>query len=207
MVVPNNLPDNWPLVGFLNNLGLVGITSMLIIALSVIRVLRDGKRDSIVHFGELLKKVNWTIVLLLGCVAPLSALLESDEAGIFAMITGWITPLAENMGSVAFMFMLSLILGVVTQFTHNMVLARLIIPLVVPVGMAVGIDPMLMMMTLALPIQFAVLTPGASANAALVWGNTGWTTTKSVGILALMSFMLMIIYNSVIVSPLAQLVF
>ena len=137
----------------------------------------------------------------------MSALLESDEAGIFTMVTNLITPMAENMGNTAFILILALILGILTQLTHNMVLARLAIPLVVPVGMAVGIDPMLMMMTLALPTQFAVLTPGASANAALVWGNTEWTSTKSVGKLAFLSFLLMLVYNIVIVSPLAQFVF
>ena len=123
------------------------------------------------------------------------------------MVTNLITPMAENMGNTAFILILALILGILTQLTHNMVLARLAIPLVVPVGMAVGIDPMLMMMTLALPTQFAVLTPGASANAALVWGNTEWTSTKSVGKLAFLSFLLMLVYNIVIVSPLAQFVF
>ena len=137
----------------------------------------------------------------------MSALLESDEAGIFTMVTNLITPMAENMGNTAFILILALILGILTQLTHNMVLARLAIPLVVPVGMAVGIDPMLMMMTLALPTQFAVLTPGASANAALVWGNTEWTSTKSVGKLAFLSFLLMLVYNIVFVSPLAQFVF
>ncbi len=207
MVVPNNCPTSWPLVGFLKSLGLVGITGMLIIILSFIKIEQGGVEKSIVNFAGLMRKVNWSIVLLLGGVAPMSALLESDEAGIFTMVTNLITPMAENMGNTAFILILALILGILTQLTHNMVLARLAIPLVVPVGMAVGIDPMLMMMTLALPTQFAVLTPGASANAALVWGNTEWTSTKSVGKLAFLSFLLMLVYNIVIVSPLAQFVF
>lgn len=207
MVVPNNLPDTWPLVQFLDGLGLVGIVALLIIILSIIKVEQNGLSTSIVNFSKLMSKVNWSIVLLLGGVAPMSALLESEEAGIFNMITGLITPMAESMGSTMFLFMLSLLLGVITQVTHNMVLARLAIPLIVPVGMNIGIDPMLMMMTVCLPTQFAVLTPGASANAALVWGNSSWTTTKSVGILAFASFILMLVYNTVIVSPLASLVF
>ena len=207
MVASSNLPKTWPLVGTLKSMGLVGIILLLIIVLCIAKVERNGRRESVVNFAKLMSKVNWTIVILLGGVAPMSAMLESEEAGVFALMTGIITPMAESMSPFMFLLILSLILGVMTQLTHNLVLARIAIPLIVPVGIAVGIDPMLMMMTVCLPTQFAICTPGASANAALVWGNTEWTNTKSVLKLSIISFVLMMIYNTIIITPLAWLVF
>ncbi len=207
MILPNNFPASWPLIAPLKSLGLVGIVLLLVIILSILHVTQNGEDKSIVDFTTLMRKINWTIVMLLGGVAPMSALLESEEAGIFTMVTNMITPMAESMGSLMFMLVLSLVLGILTQLTHNLVLARIAIPLVVPIGIAIGIDPMLMMMSVCLPTQFAVLTPGASANAALVWGNTTWTNTKSVAKLAFLAFVLMMLYNTIVILPLAQIIF
>lgn len=159
------------------------------------------------HFNQLTKKVNWTTVILLGGVAPMSKMLESPEAGVFNTLLGILEPMAQTLGPVAFILALSILLFLLTQISHNIVLARLATPLIIPLGVSVGIDPVLMLSAIIVPTQMAFCTPGASANAALVWSNSDWITKKSLMQLTLICAVLVILYNSFIIVPLSYLVF
>lgn len=207
LVVIANLPKSWPLVGLLRSLGLLGTVVFLIMVLSIIRIHRNGVQESIMHFNQLTKKVNWTTVILLGGVAPMSKLLESPEAGVFSTLLGILEPMAQTLGPVAFILALSILLFCLTQISHNIVLARLATPLIIPLGVSVGIDPVLMLSAIIVPTQMAFCTPGASANAALVWSNTEWITRSSLMKLTLICAVLVIFYNSFIIVPLSCLVF
>lgn len=207
LVFITNLPKTWPLVPFLKQLGLLGTVVLLIMLLSIIRVFRKGILESIMNFNQLCKKVNWTTVILLGGVAPMAALLESPESGVFNSILGILDPIAKSVGPISFILIMSLLLFGITQVTHNIVLARLVTPLVIPLGMSIGIDPVLMLSSIIVPTQMAFCTPGASANAALVWSNSEWITKKAVMKLTLICTILVLLYNTLIVVPLSFLVF
>lgn len=202
-----NLPKSWPLIGLLRSFGLLGTVVFLIMVLSIIRIHRNGVQESIMHFNQLTKRVNWTTVILLGGVAPMSKLLESPEAGVFDSLLSILEPMTQTLGPVSFILALSLLLFLLTQISHNIVLARLATPLIIPLAVSVGINPVLMLSAIIVPTQMAFCTPGASANAALVWSNTDWITRKSVMKLTLICTILVLFYNSVIIIPLSYLFF
>lgn len=202
-----NLPKGLPFIGFLKSLGLLGTIVLLIILLSIFRITRNGVEESIMHFNKLTKKINWTTVLLVGGIAPMSKLLESPEAGIFQSILAILTPLTDILGSTGFVVAVALLLFLVTQISHNIVLARLVIPLVIPLGMSLDIPPLLMLSSIILPLQMAFCTPGASANVALIWGNQQWIAKESIIRISMICALLVILYNNLIIIPVSFLLY
>lgn len=207
LVGANNFPDDWPLISEVKNWGLMGTVGLLLVILSIIQIKRKGTQQAVVDIGELMSEVDWVIVILLGCVAPISSLIESDEAGIFQLVVNSLTPIGVAVGNTWFVFVMSLLLGLLTQVSHNILLARVLMPLQVSIGISLNIDPMVMMMTVALPCQIAVCTPGASGFAGLLWGNKTWIDTKTCAILTFSAFIIMMIFNSIIIFPLAQIIY
>lgn len=207
LVLPSNLPKSIPIISTLKSLGLLGTVTLLIIFLSIIRVYRDGKARAIMDFNQLARSISWTTVILLGGVAPMSTLLESNDAGLFNSILSVLEPLANNLGSLPFTITLTLLLSLMTQISHNIVLIRLAIPLIMPLTTSLGMEPMQLLSIIVLPAQMAFCTPGASANAALVWSNMEWITRASLIRLCVSCFILLMLYNTFVVTPLAGLVF
>jgi len=207
LVVANNCPATWPLVPVIKSMGLIGVVGVLMVVLAIIYTKQDGVEKTVINIGSIMQKIDWVIVILVGCVAPISGLLESDEAGIFALITESLTPLGQAMGPTMFIFAMTLLIGVLTQVSHNVLLARVLMPLMVSVGITLNIDPMVMMMAVALPCQIAICTPGASGFAGLLWGNSNWIDTKSCAKYTLLGFLLMMLFNTVIVYPLAMIIY
>lgn len=207
LVVANNCPNTWPFVPAIKTMGLIGVVGILMVILAIFYTKQDGIEKTVINIGSIMSKIDWVIVILVGCVAPISNLLESDEAGIFALITESLTPLGQTMGAEAFVFIMALLIGLLTQVSHNVLLARVLMPLMVSVGVTLDINPMIMMMTVALPCQIAICTPGASGFAGLLWGNRNWIDTKNCLKYTLLGFLLMIVFNSLIVYPLARLIY
>lgn len=104
-------------------------------------------------------------------------------------------PLAENVGPIPFVIISVLFSGIVTQLTHNQVLAAVLIPIVCPVAMDLGINPVAMMMCMMLPIQVAVCTPSASTVAAMGFGNDKWVDVKLAFIIAFICFLTTAVYS------------
>lgn len=151
--------------------------------------------------------VNFELIVLLAATAPIASLLESDDSGVFDIIISLFGPIAENVGSFGFIALTALILGFMTQFSHNIVLARVMTPIILPIAISAGIDPVLVVMIILLPCQMALCTPGASANAALIWGNTEWTQKKYVIIIAFTGFIISMIATLAIILPVLSLIY
>lgn len=207
LVGANNLPSSWPLIPQIKTLGLMGTVSLLLVFLAIFHIKKKGVETTIIDIGHLMKNVNWVIVILLGCVAPISSLIESDEAGIFSAIVNSLIPMGQSMGPFMFTFVMALLLGLLTQVSHNILLARVLMPLMVSVGVALDINPMVMMMTVALPCQIAICTPGASGFAGLLWGCKEWIDTKTCAFLTFSGFIIMMLFNMLFIYPLALLIF
>lgn len=199
LFAPGNLPKSWPLVGVLGKLGLVGIATSIFIILSIVHVIRDGKSVALMNFSELMKTgMNWNLILCIAVTAPMANMLESDKTGVFNQFIAIFEPLTRSMGTLGFVFIVVLFVGILTQISHNTVLARVITPMLLPLAATIGINPIAMMMVIVLPIQVAVCTPGASGNAALIWSNTEWVQKKWVFSLCMLSFLLTLVYSLIL---------
>lgn len=206
LFAPNILPEEWWLIGICKSLGLTGVASVILSALTLIHLVRNGVNKSILDFNQMAKQLNWSLILLMAVTAPISVLLESDEAGIFALFLKSFEPLVEKLGVWGFIAVIIIFVGTLTQFTHNAILARVLTPMILVLASSIGINETAMVMVIMLPIQMATVTPAASANGALIWGNTEWTNTRWVVLLALLSYALTIVY-SIAIMPLLMAIF
>ena len=205
LLTPNFLPKDLPIISTFSSLSIVGSAMAVMIVLMIIKTQRDGVEHCFCDFMACMKDVNWTIIFLVCSVTPLATMIESEEAGIFDMLMTSLTPIAGSLGTVGFAIFAGVFAGTLTQVTHNVVLARVTLPLFIPIGAAIGVDPMITMMSMALPFQFALSTPGASANAAMVFSNGEWIDMKTAVKLVVISYILLLVYNSAIVIPLLNI--
>ena len=60
-----------------------------------------------------------------------------------------------------------------------MVLGMVFIPVLAPVVISLGINPLVMTMALIFALQNAYATPASSTQAAIAFGNTEWVDTKN----------------------------
>jgi sodium-dependent dicarboxylate transporter 2/3/5 len=137
----------------------------------------------------------------------MSKLLESPDAGIFQSILTILTPLANTLGSTGFVICVAFLLFLVTQISHNIVLARLVIPLIIPLGMSLNISPLLMLSSIIIPLQMAFCTPSASANVALIWGNQQWITKEAIIKMSLICAVLVLLYNNLVIIPISFMLY
>lgn len=195
--IPANLPKEWPVVTFFNNLGLIGCGILIIIGATIIHLyqVKNKGYKSIMDTNLLIKDLSWDIIFVLALTVPLTNFLSDDKCGVFDIFMSFFGPLAENVGPIPFVIISVLFSGIVTQLTHNQVLAAVLIPIVCPVAMDLGINPVAMMMCMMLPIQVAVCTPSASTVAAMGFGNDKWVDVKLAFIIAFICFLTTAVYS------------
>lgn len=195
--VPANLPKSWPGITLLNNLGLIGCGIVIIILATVLQI--NSKKEngfrSIMNTNLFIKDISWDIIFVIALTIPLANFLEDDACGVFNLFMAFFGPLAENVGPIGFVVISVLFCSIVTQLTHNQVLAAVIIPIICPLAEQLGINPIAMMMCLMLPIQVAVCTPSASTVAALGFGNSKWINVKLAFIIGFICFLATAIYS------------
>lgn len=94
------------------------------------------------------------------------------------------------------MILCMVILGITTQFVHNIVLAAMFIPLMTTLCTDMGGNPITMFFICYWAMQAAFLTPGASMQGAIMHGHS-WIGKKDGylfgGIYLLMTFVVMIV--------------
>jgi len=195
--VPANLPKSWPLVSLLNDLGLIGCGIIIIIIATVVQIYQEKDKGyrSIMNTNLLIKDISWDIIFVIALTIPLANFLEDDACGVFSLFMGFFGPLAESVGPIGFVVASVLFCSVVTQLTHNQVLAAVMIPIICPIALDLGINPVAMMMCLMLPIQVAVCSPSASTVAAMGFGNDKWVDVKLAFLMGLICFLTTALYS------------
>jgi di/tricarboxylate transporter len=118
------------------------------------------------------RSVNWTTVILVGAMIPLStAMTESGAAGQLADL---VVQLVRDGGPYALLagfFVLTAILG---QLISNMATAILIIPIALAAALEMGISPRPMLMCVTVAAAAALLTPVATPVNLMVMGPGGY---------------------------------
>lgn len=195
--LPANLPKDWPVVAFLNNLGLIGCGIVIIILATIFQIYYkdDNGYKSIMDTNLLIKDLSWDIIFVIALTIPLANFLEDDRCGVFDLFMNFFGPLAQSVGPVGFVIVSVLFCGVITQLTHNQVLAAVVIPIVCPVALELGISPAAMMMSLMLPIQVAVCSPSSSTVAAMGFGNEKWVDVRLGFLIGFICFVCTAIYS------------
>ena len=88
-----------------------------------------------------------------------------------------------------------------------MVLIIAFMPTLANLAMSFGIHPALFALIFAMMMQTAFMTPAASAQAVMVFGNTEWITNKQAYLYGAVFFVLVLVLLLAVVSPLGTLLF
>lgn len=168
------LPKTWAPIAFLNHFGLVGICVALVLLLLV---LKDEEGKPLTTFPKLINGISWDMVMLTGAIMVIAGALTSEGTGI-AQAMAMCGVIVSKMPTAIFVLLVMLVLCIFSQFSMNMVLQMVFAPILAPILVSAGINPMIAVMAVYFGTQWAFMAPSGSMMAALVFGNTEWVNTK-----------------------------
>lgn len=178
MFAPSIFPTTHGIGQFFNSLGQAG---SLLLGLGVLSLLRiDGK--SPINFADAAHSIQWDIIIMFLATMPISAAMSSSDVGVMKFIVDIVTPVFGNMSPVVFSIAFVVTMAVLTQFTHNLVLAAMVPSILYGFCMQMGMDVgniQLLMTLFTFAIAIAIATPGGSTMSALIFANTEWIDMKS----------------------------
>ena len=194
-------------VGFFdwcNKIGLIGVTIILGAILTNIRSERSGQ--PLYTFEEGFHGVNWSIVWLLGVSFPVASALSSAEAGVTDAVMGAVTPLLGGFSPTVFIIISFLLLGVLTQFCHNVVLAIMFVGLLSDICVNLGGNPNLLFLCVYFALNHASFaTPAASMASGQMFANGH--TSAAAGYKFGITYMLITFISILIFMPIYSLLF
>lgn len=167
LLLPELIPF-LPGAALLSALGLVGISLIAILVLNFIVI--DG--SPVINLEQVFSKhVQWPLLLLLAVTFPLADGLKSADSGIMATVSQYLLPVFSGMGVTAFMILAMVVLGLITQVTHNIVLGAMFIPFLCPLCAQMGGNQITLWFMIYLILNAAYATPAASMQSAMVHGH------------------------------------
>ncbi|MDO4281816.1 MAG: SLC13 family permease [Peptococcaceae bacterium] len=175
IVLPTFLPKTWALSGILSNISVIGACALCIIGICFPK---NEKGKTTVPFDKLATGISWDVVLLMVATVPICSAIEAEETGIISSFMALIMPLLSSIEGFSFMALVIIVLGLTTQVTHNFILLIVFGPVLVKIAVSYGIPPIVFCCVFMFMIMTAVATPGASANSAMIFGNSDWVDAK-----------------------------
>jgi di/tricarboxylate transporter len=165
----------------------VGAKSAIVVLLGMVLLLATGVVPSaiagllaafamvllrVVTVEQAYRSINWTTVILVGAMIPLStAMSKSGAANLMATALVHLVGDAGPYALLAGLFVLTAILG---QLISNTATALIIIPIAVAAAHEIGVSPRPVLMSVAVASAAAFLTPVATPVNLMVMGPGGY---------------------------------
>ena len=175
IVLPTFLPKGSYLYSILSNISVIGACAICLIGICF---QKDKEGKIVTPFSEIARSISWDVLWLMIATIPICSAIEAEETGIMATLMAAVMPIFQSVGRFGFMALVIIVLGVITQFTHNFILLIVFGPVLAEIAVNFGIPPMVFCSVFMFMIMTAVATPGASANSAMVFGNSEWVSQK-----------------------------
>lgn len=121
------------------------------------------------------KAVNWTTVILIGAMTPLSTAMR--ETGAAEMLANTLVRAVESAGPHALLAGLFLLTGVLGQLISNTATALIVFPIAVVAAQQLGISPRAVVMSVNVAAAASFLTPVATPVNLIVMGPGGYRFT------------------------------
>ena len=192
----------FPGAKWINTLGVGGISGIALLVLAVL----NYKGKGYIELRTVFAKLDWTLFFLLAVTYPLADLLKHEEAGIMPTILQTVTPIVSGLGPVPFMILCIVVLGILTQVTHNIVLAAIFMPFLLPILESLGGNIYTLWFILFLTLNLAYCTPAGSFQSALVFGHD-MMERKHAYLMGIMLLVIAWIVFAVVGIPLGNMLF
>lgn len=174
MFLPSILPQGTAIAKWFNDLGILGAIAVVLTLLCMVQI----KNKRIVSFDNLVRRgVSWEIVILMAATMPVGVALEAPETGVIDTLVMIMGPMLSQLSPFMFIALCVIILGITTQFAHNLVLAVVFTPILCRMAMEVGANPAVLAIIFVVSLQMALVTPGSSTHGAMVHANV-WVANK-----------------------------
>ena len=156
-----------PGAAYINKLGVGGVSGIATLLLGVLNY--EGK--GLIQLQKVFARFDWSLFFLLAVTYPIAALIKHADAGIMPTIMATVGPIVSQLGAVPFMIASMVILGLITQVTHNIVLGAMFMPFLLPLCQAAGGNMYTLWFMLFITLNMAYCTPAGSFQSALVFGH------------------------------------
>lgn len=173
--LPSFLPSEWLLTRAINSLGgVVGVSLFLAIIATLIRK-KNGETYYDLARGSS-KHISWPVMWMIIATIPLANAFQAEQCGILQTVMAFLTPLLGDMNPILFAICCMLLVGISTQFIHNIILAIVFIPIFCNMMVAMGGNPYLVYIYLFWALNLSFVTPAASMTAVIMHGNENVTS-------------------------------
>ena len=115
-----------------------------------------------------IREISWSTFILLGGALTLGHIFS--KAGIAEWIAsslGFLSVLPE----IAIIFVIAILVSIITEACSNFVVASAFLPAIYGIALQLGIEPMLLMMTVTLSASFAYMMPTGTPTNAIAFGS------------------------------------
>lgn len=160
LIAPNFLPKSIPLIGFLSNIGILGVT---IICMTVLMIL-PFNGEPMMNFKAIAKKsFNWDIFFLVAAALYACNAMTDASTGIKPFLIQVLQPLLGGKPDLVFVFLILAFALITTNFANNAGMAVVLIPVVIAFAdQYPGVDSTVLCMSICMMVFVALLTPAAS---------------------------------------------
>ncbi len=192
--------------GFWTMLSTWGMVGMTILYVVVFSIWKDEDGNDMCSMEECFSKgVAWGPILLFMVTIPLATAMESEEVGIMATVSAACAPIFSGMSPMVFLIVVAIVMGLLTQVLHNLVVAALFTPVLAPIYIAMGGNPITFFFVLYAALCCSFGTPAASMQAGLLYGHSD-VSTKNAYLLGWLYYIVTVIIVIAMI-PLCDLLF
>ena len=166
LLLPNFMSNEIPLIAFLNNLNVLGVSTFCIVVMMIIPY--QGK--PMLDFRAVSKKFfSWDVFFLVVAALYICTAMTTESTGIKPFLVQLLQPMLGNKPEIIFIFLLLAFAIITTNFANNAGMAVVLLPIVLSFAdQYPGVDSTVLYMTIAMMVFVALLTPAASPNCAML---------------------------------------
>lgn len=187
----------------MRSLGMVGMSWILFALLILLRV--DGK--PLLNFSQLVNKIPWDLIFLLGAALAVSGLLTGEGTGVKEFVAGIIQPLFQGRSEFVFLMLICLVTLILTNLANNAVVAFMMLTITYIFSTQFTINQALAVSFINLTCIIAFLIPASSMFGAMLYANTAWIATKHIWKMAVLVVIIVFAVLLTIGIPLGRLLY
>lgn len=126
----------------------------------------------IIPLRQLYESIEWSVIILLGCMIPIGIAL--DSSGGTELIASTIVQAASDLSPVAVLIILMVVTMTLSDVMNNVATAVIAAPVGVSIAHGLGVNPDTFLMGVAVAASCAFLTPIGHKNNTLIMGPGGY---------------------------------
>lgn len=136
MILPTLLMGKDGVAGLLAGFNFLSAIAVVLIALSLMRL--EGR--PLLDFDACARDgIHWHVFWITAAALPVSAAVSSDAAGITAWLGEVMNSWFSGANVIVFLVLFSVVINLATQFTHNVSLVLIAVPIAVQVSGSLGL--------------------------------------------------------------------